>query len=496
MRSIAAVPSSKPSSQAIEDGLVVADMQGQFLLVNEAEAQICGFSTPAEMQQHLAYFLEVFVLSHPDGQPLPFEEWPLSRILRGQSIKDYELLGRRLDTGQEWFFSYSGEPVWDENGQQILAVISTRDITKRKRAEAALQKQEHWYRALIEHSSDSIVVINAANQIVYVSPAVQEIEGYTPDELIGTDMRQHSSPEDLPYVDEMIQRLLSQPGKTLPVLWRRQHKNGAWLWLEGVSTNLLDDPAVQGIVTNYRDVTSRKFTEEQLLKSEEQLRQLASHLQTVREEERTNIAREIHDELGQMLTAVRMNLKWIEKEVPVTALSTRRRLADTVELVGQTIQTVRRISTSLHPTILDDFGLLAALEWQIKEFQKHSGIRCEFEFMPISVELERNCALAIFRICQETLTNVARHAQASLVQINLTVDDYSLCLRISDNGRGISTEVLTQRRSLGLVSMRERAQSFGGIFELSGQPGQGTTVRVKIPILGEPLPRLDNVSLL
>lgn len=473
--------------QAIQDGIVVSDMAGNFLLVNDAEARICGYASAEEMKANLDYFAKVFVLTYPDGQLLPVEEWPINKILHGQSIQDWELRGRRLDTGQEWFFSYSGEPVWNEQGEQILAVISTRDITARKQAEEKIQKQERWYRALIEHSSDSIAVINETGHIIYVSPAVQSIEGYAPEELIGMGMALNTNPEDLPYVQEVVRELCAAPGKTLPVLWRRRHKDGHWLWLEGVSTNLLDDPAVRGIVTNYRDVTSRKATEDQLLVSEEQLRQLATHLQTVREEERTNIAREIHDELGQMLTAVRMNLKWIEKEVPPTALTVKRRLGDTLDLVGQTIQTVRRISTSLHPTILDDFGLLAALEWQIKEFQKHSGIVCEFECAPLAIELDRNCALAVFRICQETLTNVARHAQASKVTISLTIEANYLSLCVRDNGRGISTEALTQTRSLGLVSMRERAQSFGGEFEFAGQPGRGTTVRVRIPLFGRPV---------
>jgi signal transduction histidine kinase len=178
-----------------------------------------------------------------------------------------------------------------------------------------------------------------------------------------------------------------------------------------------------------------------------------------------------------------LNLKWLEQNLAREPQLVHERLANTLELVSQTIQTVRRLSTSLHPAILDDFGLAAALEWQVKEFQKHSGIPCYLSTSQQEIELERNCALAVFRICQEALTNVARHAEAAEVRMSLAMEAENLWLRIQDNGRGISPDALTNTRSLGLISMRERALSFDGEFTIYGAPGEGTLIRVRIPLV-------------
>jgi len=215
------------------------------------------------------------------------------------------------------------------------------------------------------------------------------------------------------------------------------------------------------------------------------MRALAGHLQTVREEERTDIAREIHDELGGALTGMKVDVSFLIK----SALKIENEAARTSLIAGMdsvtksidtTIHAVRRIAMELRPGILDDLGLVAALEWQLKDFEKRSGIRSEF-FPPVEdISLDADLSTALFRIFQEALTNVVRHSGATAVRVRLRADADSSTLEVEDNGKGIEKEKLLSLESLGLLGMRERAQMFGGRVTVTGTPGIGTTVVVEI----------------
>jgi signal transduction histidine kinase len=232
----------------------------------------------------------------------------------------------------------------------------------------------------------------------------------------------------------------------------------------------------------WRDITERKKAEEQLRRSEEQLRNLADHLQSVREEERTTIAREVHDDLGQTLTALKMDISWLGKKLPKDQETLLEKTKAMRKLTDMTIKTVKRISTELRPGLLDDLGLVAAIEWQAEEFQNRTGIRCELAVDPEEIILDRDRSTAIFRIFQETLTNVARHAKATRVTASLKEKDDKLELRVRDNGSGITKEQISDSKSFGLMGIRERVHPWGGEMKISGRPGKGTTVVVSIPI--------------
>ena len=229
-------------------------------------------------------------------------------------------------------------------------------------------------------------------------------------------------------------------------------------------------------------VAEREQAEAQLRGSHEQLRNLAARLQSVREEERTNIAREIHDELGQALTGLKMDLAWMSNRLPEEQQVLQEKSASMLRLIDTTIQSVRKISTALRPGILDDLGLTAAIEWQAQDFQTRTGVRCDFITEREDLHLDRDRATAVFRIFQETLTNVARHARASEVIISLTEQSGTLVLEVRDNGRGVTERELADPQSLGLLGMRERALVFGGEVSISGAPGAGTTVTARIPL--------------
>jgi len=240
------------------------------------------------------------------------------------------------------------------------------------------------------------------------------------------------------------------------------------------------------VVLAIHDITSRKRAEEELLASREQLRALAGRLQAVREEERTRIAREIHDELGGALTGLKIDFSLltraalkIENETVRTSLLAG--MDSMNESVDSTIQTVRRIAMELRPGVLDDLGLVAALEWQLKDFEKRTGIRCEFFPPEEDIGFDADLSTALFRIFQEALTNVARHSGATEVRVRLRADADSSTLEVEDNGKGIGKKKALSSKSLGLLGMRERAQMFGGRITVTGTPGTGTKVTVEIP---------------
>jgi signal transduction histidine kinase len=218
---------------------------------------------------------------------------------------------------------------------------------------------------------------------------------------------------------------------------------------------------------------------ERLKESEDKLRRLAAHLISVREEERAHIAREIHDELGQVLTGIKMEVGWLAKRLKEPQLLEK---TDSMgKLIDSTVQTVRKIATGLRPEMLDDMGLIAAVGWQAKEFQKRTGIRCRAKLPPES-KFDVDISTTAFRIFQEILTNVARHARATRVDIDLAIDEEALRLEVLDNGVGISEGAQNGRKSLGLLGMQERAMLFGGEVAVTGQPGHGTRVSVTIPM--------------
>lgn len=218
---------------------------------------------------------------------------------------------------------------------------------------------------------------------------------------------------------------------------------------------------------------------ERLRESEDKLRRLAAHLISIREEERAHIAREIHDELGQVLTGLKMEVTWLAKRLKETPLI--EKTDSMCGLIDSTVQTVRKIATGLRPEMLDDMGLVAAVAWQAKEFQKRTGIRCRAS-LPPEGKLDVDVSTTMFRIFQEILTNVARHSRATRVDIDLKIGASEVSLEVVDNGIGIQDNERNAKKSLGLLGMQERALLFGGDVAITGSAGHGTRVSVTIPL--------------
>jgi signal transduction histidine kinase len=230
-----------------------------------------------------------------------------------------------------------------------------------------------------------------------------------------------------------------------------------------------------------RGIADRLSKEEEFRRSTEQLRELSARLQSVREEERTQIARAIHDELGQALTGLKMDVAWLQKHLDQQQPALLEKTQAMSDLIDIIVQTVRRISTELRPGILD-LSLVATIEWQLQEFQNRSGIQGKLISAPEETTLDADGATTVFRIFQEILTNVTRHAQATQIEVSVEENATFLTLQVQDNGRGITESEIHSPKSIGLLGMQERARLRAGEVHFQGTPSQGTTVTVRLPL--------------
>jgi PAS domain S-box-containing protein len=343
-----------------------------------------------------------------------------------------------------------------------------------------LQKHRALLDELFEQAPHAVALMNVDNQIVRVNRGFTQIFGYTPQEILGRGLTGLIVPEELRHEARRNLDLLGQ-GQRVDVEVVRQRKDGSRLHvsLAGVPVSV---PGRQiAAYAIFGDITGRKRSEEELQGSFRQLRELTARLQSVREEERTKVAREIHDELGQALTAIKIDLASLIGALRADQEAEVEKGKAILKLVDETILSVRRIATELRPGILDDLGLVAAVEWAAEEFEARTGIQCHLDLPEGDIVLDQERTTAIFRIFQETLTNVTRHAEATRVDVRLGREDGNIVLEVRDNGRGIAAEELSSGRSLGILGMRERALLLGGELTIRGAPGKGTTVKVLIP---------------
>jgi signal transduction histidine kinase len=296
-------------------------------------------------------------------------------------------------------------------------------------------------------------------------------------------------PDDLSPTQEQLRAFIDNPSLGYEVEFRLRHRDGSYRWIF-TKAQLFGDSSGKPVrmLGCHVDITERKRAEAEIRASAEQLRTFATRLQTVREEERTAIAREIHDVLAQELTRLKIDLVWLAQRVsqPIAEAmqpKIRERVDDAVSQTDVAISTVQRIATELRPLILDSLGLSAAVEWQTEDFARRTAVKARATVPNRDVSLDRDRATALFRILQESLTNVARHAQAANVDVSLRQETDSVVLAVQDNGRGVTMDELHDPRSIGLVGMRERALAFGGAVTIEALRDGGTLVCARIPSL-------------
>ena len=358
-----------------------------------------------------------------------------------------------------------------------------REIEKRMQIEEALLKAneelEEKYRQVISTITDAIMTFDAdTKQYIEVNKACEDLYGYSREDFL--TLRHYDITAEPELTDKAITETLQGKLKYIPIRYHRK-KDGTVFPVElSVSTfNLQGRKVLCGVI---RDITERRQAEEQLRTSSEQLRALSAHLQSIREEERKMMAREIHDELAQVLTVLKMEFRSLSDRSSKKQEGGVLDAESINQLIDRAIDTSQRVCMELRPAIVDELGLSAAIEWQAKEIEKRSNIKCKITFEPQEILVDKEHSIALFRIFQELLNNVVRHAQATKIKIHLKEKRDRIILSIKDNGIGIADEQISDFKSLGLVGIRERAQFLGGSFAIRGIKKKGTTVTISIPL--------------
>ncbi len=430
-------------------------------------AEMAGLS-PGTLAEDASAF---FAVVHPDD--LAGLRESIAESARRLSPWRYEWRVRHRLRGELWIEARS-MPAREPDGSTLWHGVAT-DVTDRKRAEAALRESEARLRLSVAAADVGLWDWDLTTNKVYFSPEWKRQIGYRDDEISNelSEWQSRVHPDDLEPTLAKVRAFLADPVGRHEVEFRFRHKDGTYRWIYAHG-DVLRDAAGKPVrmLGCHIDITERK-------QGEEALRALTARLLDVREEERAGIARELHDQLGQALTGLKLDLAWLERRL--TEPSLRAKTEQMVATIDDAVQMVRRISSELRPGVLDNLGLATAIEWQAAEFEQRTGIRCAVSVPEQAPKLEAARATAVFRIFQEALTNVARHAGASRVQIRLRQVGGQMELAIADNGRGIS-DVECAAQSLGLLGMRERAAAVGGRLAITGAPGQGTTLRVTVPI--------------
>jgi PAS domain S-box-containing protein len=382
---------------------------------------------------------------------------------------------------------YEPLQLWQENhiypAKDGLSIF-IRDISERVKSEQALKHSEETRKLITQAAMDAIVCMNVDGNITVWNAQAEKIFGWPEAEAMGKPFNSLIIAERhrATLATWMSEHIASNQDQALNYL----------IEIHALNKSGLEFPAELGLIyinqadnrlfcAFIRDITERKIADEHLKQSFEDIQELASHLQDVREEERTVMAREIHDELGQQLTSIKMDIYWLSKKAGTgDRAEIEEKIKKTISLVDVSIKAVRRIATELHPSILDDLGLPAAIEWYGQEFEKRFNIITRFLFETGDYLFLAPIATGLFRICQESLTNIARHAEAGCANIKLLVGD-QIELIIEDDGHGFDATKKRQGKSIGLISMRERTLMMGGKYEIISSPGKGTRVHVSIP---------------
>ncbi len=364
--------------------------------------------------------------------------------------------------------------------KKVMSIVS-RDITERSLAEKAIRESEEKFRSLAEYSPN-MIFINKQGKVVYANRLAEKMSGYLREEIYSDDFdfTKLIVPEYLELISSNFKKHME--GKEVPPTEYQIKTKSGEVIDSVINTKLINyegEKAILGILT---DITELKNAERKLMDSRNQLRGLAERLQMIREEERATVAREIHDDLGQSLTALKMDISWLQKK-PMNDIDRNTKLGAMIQLTDSIIQTVKRIASELRPGILDDLGLVSAIEWQKEEFEKRYNIKCNLKINKTNVITSDEFSIAVFRIFQETLTNIARHSKATKVDIKFDFKmDKKLLIEIQDNGVGIDNKTINSPNSLGLIGMRERVNILKGKMEIAGYPSKGTTVKISIPI--------------
>jgi PAS domain S-box-containing protein len=458
---------------SMAEGVHRVDSNGNIVFENPAAAQMLGWNI-ADLLGKRAHL--TMHHTRPDGTPYPPEECPIYATLRdGVSRHLFDEVFWRQD-GTSFPVEYMTAPMRNDRNEIVAAVVTFRDITERKQAEEALRKSEERYRELFENSRDAIYVHDLSGRYVSVNHAAEELSGFSRDEIIGRHYSNFIAPQHLKDARENFCVKLDVPVETTYEA-EVVCKNGTRKPVEVSSRMIHKEGAPIGVQGTVRDITERK-------RSRDALQNYSRRLLAAHEAERQNIARELHDEIGQVLTAVRLNLQSVKgarrdnESLP--------RIDESIEIVDEALTKIRELSLELRPSLLDDLGLAAALRWYAERYTARSGIAATVTIDAEIGRIPHDVETACFRIAQEALTNTARHAGATKASVLIERQNGLLCLSISDNGIGFDSDRYLHGSSsasaLGLRGIQERTLAIRGRVEINSAPDKGTQIIVRVPL--------------
>jgi PAS domain S-box-containing protein len=457
------------------DAILIFNSELECLDANAGACRLTGYSKKELLALSLADLIHIEELH----QTLP--------ATVGLNAGDNIVWERRMRAkdGATWYAAFTLQPMPDG---RIISFVS--DITRQKRTELALQQSEERHRLLFQQSPLPMFIMDLETfHFLDVNEAALISYGYSKKEFLTLRALDIRPAEEYEKFYSNVPTISS--GLVSMGLYRHMKKDGAIIDVEVYSHDFLYNEKLARLVLAI-DITDKLEATREFRKHTAQLRELSDHLLNIRETERTNIAREIHDELGQQLTILKMDVSWLHQklqkydDVPLLQKS-----GDTLKMLNETIKTVRRIATELRPSMLDDLGLIEAIEWQSKEFEKRSGIKISFEPGVAHLPVSNSVATSLFRIYQEALTNIARHANAKNVFSKLQLDNNEVILTILDDGIGFDLNALGKKQTLGLLGMKERTLMIGGRFDINSKPGAGTTIVVTTAVQLEEPPKLQ-----
>jgi PAS domain S-box-containing protein len=386
----------------------------------------------------------------------------------------------RNNKGNWFYYLVRGKAIeWDKDGKPLHITGTHLDITNRITTESLLRSSEKKYRSLYDNALIALFRTNLKDRkVIQANKVAAKIFGYS-------SIKEFIDKFDIGQAfvnqndEEHVTQLLREKGYIEKLVIHSKRKDGSFIWNE---TSFLVD-AEKGYVDCFAiDNTSRILAEKKLKETNEKLRNLYRYMNNVREEERKNIAREVHDNLGQKLTALNLDISWIQQSIPENCEELKYQFLPILDLINQSIITVQRISTELRPGILDDLGLINAIQWQSNEFSRRTNLNFKLNLGKEEIELEDEIKTQLFRVYQESLTNIIRHSDAKNIYVNLLFKKRKLIFEIIDDGKGISMNKINDSSSFGLIGMKERIASINGEFEISNRLRKGTKVRILVPL--------------
>jgi PAS domain S-box-containing protein len=451
------------------DAIFIAGFEGNFIVVNPAACKLSQYTEEELMKMRV-------------------HDLTAAGELKAMPFKMENIASGKTTTSERTLLRKNGELIDVEITAKIIApdrfLAFVRDITERKKAEAEIKKSNERFNLVAFATNDVIWdwdLVNGNmwwNENFYTLFLLEKekvkkdinswYEGLHPDDLERAKKSLHTAIETRENTWSEEYRFLKSNGEIVEIFDRGYLIYNA-------------DGSPYRMIGSMLDITERKKADQEILRSREDLRKLSNHIENIREEERLNVAREIHDELGQQLTVLKMDVSRIGKKITIKEEKLLPDINEILASINKMVETVRKISAELRPGLLDDLGLVAALEWYSQDFSKRTGIKTSFISGITDDQFPQQLNIGLFRIFQESLTNIARHAEAREADVSLIWQDHQLVLLIEDDGKGFDPHIINDKKTLGFIGMKERAKMIGGSYNVYSAPGKGTIIEVVVP---------------